>query len=82
MRSLMILMALTFPLSGCWVTSLFGPDTPPAQTPTEFYCSQTEDYRYTQAELDARAPWPANLAREFRGNARRDQWCPPSEAAP
>jgi hypothetical protein len=41
-----------------------------------FYCLNTEDFRYVQDELDARAPWPANLAREFRVNERRDRWCP------
>ena len=70
MRSLMILTALPFLLSGC-----FRSDAPPVVDPTAFYCQQTEDFRYTQAELDARAAWPANLAREFRGNERRDLWC-------
>ena len=70
MRSLMILTASPFLPTGCFLS-----DAEPVADPTAFYCQQTEDFRYTQAELDARAPWPENLAREFRGNERRDLWC-------
>lgn len=71
----MILMALPLVLGGCFLS-----DAPPVESPTDFYCQQTEDFRYTQAELDARAPWPQNLAREFRVNERRDLWCDPTVA--
>ena len=42
-----------------------------------FFCNHTEDYRYTQTEIDLRteAGYTANLGREFRSNARRDAWC-------
>lgn len=67
-----ILTALIFlTLGGCLWTN----DDPPPPDPVVFFCGQTEGFRYTQAELDARAPWPANLAREFRINERRDRWC-------
>lgn len=58
-------------LSGCAIFQR----PPPPPDPKVFYCLNTEDFRYTQAELDARGPWPANLAREFRVNERRDRWC-------
>jgi len=52
---------------------LLSPSEP--TDPRVFFCSQTEDFRYVQEEIDARQPWPANLAREFRINQRRDLWC-------
>lgn len=58
-------------LGGC----IWPNDDPPPPDPQVFFCGQTEDFRYLQAELDARQAWPANLAREFRINERRDRWC-------
>ena len=69
--SLTILTASLFALTGC---SIFQNDPPPPD-PLVFFCGQTEDFRYVQAEIDARQAWPANLAREFRINERRDRWC-------
>ena len=66
----MILMALLFLTTGC-------DRPPPPPDPVVFFCLNTEDFRYTQAELDARRSggWTVNLAREFRVNERRDRWC-------
>jgi hypothetical protein len=53
------------------------PPPPPPPDPVVFFCINTEDFRYTQEELDARRKggWTVNLAREFRSNERRDRWC-------
>lgn len=67
-------MASLFLTTGC-----LGSDEVVEQTPEEFYCHQTEDFRYTQAEIDGRQQWTANLAREFRINERRDLWCADEE---
>jgi hypothetical protein len=62
-------------------------DSPPIEAAPEiaagefraFFCGHTEDFRYVQAEIDLRtsAGFTANLAREYRTNARRDAWCEP-----
>ena len=67
------------------LTGCFGTGSPPIEARPEiaeaeltgFFCDHTEDFRYLQAEIDLRqaAGYTANLAREFRVNARRDAWC-------
>jgi hypothetical protein len=68
------------------LTGCFGTDQPIEATPEiaagefrAFFCDHTEDFRYVQAEIDLRtsAGFTANLAREYRTNARRDAWCEP-----
>jgi hypothetical protein len=65
-------LAISFPLL---IGSCLRPE--PIVDPKTFFCLNTEDFRYTQEELDARQAggWTANLAREFRITARRDAWC-------
>lgn len=54
---------------------------PPIEEP--LFCDLvTENFRYTQAEIDARiaAGWTANLRREFEINKHRDRECPKETA--
>jgi hypothetical protein len=70
MRSLMILVTSCLLITGC-------DRPPPPPDPQVFFCINTEDFRYTQEEIDGRQKygWTVNLAREFRINERRDRWC-------
>jgi hypothetical protein len=72
----MILMTSLCLTTGCArIADLLDPPEPP--DPQVFFCLNTEQNEFTQAEIDMRTSrgWTANLARQYRINERRDRWC-------
>lgn len=66
-----MIFGITILLSGC-----LGGNELPAVSPEEFFCNQTENFRWSQGEWDRRvSDWPLNLRREIQINERRLLWC-------
>ncbi len=66
-----MICAITILPTGC---SLLATEPEPVDA-LEFYCSQTDDFQWSQEEWDLRVgQFPVNLRREIAINERRDEW--------
>ena len=64
-----MMICLTAFVAGC-----ARPNNPPVDPPVLF-CDVEQPRVFTEPELQARAPFPANLRRDLATNERGREWC-------
>lgn len=79
MRAFLLIFGTSTLLAGCSLSSLFAPVAPttdPVLAAPLFCDAVVRDFRWTQAQWDARLELdPGNLREELRLNELRVTWC-------